>query len=171
MAKLVSQVSTIDIRDEKKISLTSDALFETPFLFMNGHNDFKFTDAEIDNLRIYLEHGGFLFTSGCCTNPGFPKAWRREVSRIFPGESVKPLAYDHPVYRAFYRIDRVRSLHQNRDVLLEGLFYHGRMVAVMCEDGLCCAFSAKNSCNVGRGVSPEDGKKLALNLAVYAMTH
>ena len=171
MAKLVSQVSTIDIQDEKRISLTDDALFETPFLFMNGHNDFTFTDTEIENLRIYLEHGGFLFTSGCCTNPEFPRAWRREVSRIFPGESVKSLPYDHPVYRAFYRIDRVRSLHQNRDVLLEGLFYRGRMVAVMCEDGLCCAFAANNSCNVGRGVSPEDGKKLALNLAVYAMTH
>jgi hypothetical protein len=44
-------------------------------------------------------------------------------------------------------------------------------VAVMCEDGLCCAFSANNTCNSGKGVSPEDGQKLALNIAVYALTH
>ena len=46
-----------------------------------------------------------------------------------------------------------------------------RLVSAMCEDGLCCAFSMDNRCNVGRGVSPEDGRQLALNLAVYAMTH
>jgi hypothetical protein len=29
----------------------------------------------------------------------------------------------------------------------------------------------QNRCNVGKGVSPEDGKKLALNVADYAFTH
>ena len=171
MAKLVSQVSTIHIRDEKKVALTDPALFETPFLFMNGHNDFVFSEAELENLRIHLKHGGFLFTSGCCTKPKFPRAWRREMNRLFPNETVRKLPYDHPIYQAFYRIDRVRSLHQKRDVHLEALFWEGRMVAVLCEDGLCCAFSANNRCNVGRGITPEDGKKLALNIAVYAMTH
>lgn len=171
MTKLVSQVSTIPIGDEKLVSLTDEVLFETPFLFMNGHNDFKFTDEELENLRIYLEHGGFLFASGCCTNPAFPTAWRREMNRLYPNESVRKLPYDHPVYRSFYRIDRVRSLHRNQNVYFEGLFIEDRLVAVICEDGLCCAFSADNSCNVGRGISPEEGKKLALNLAVYAMTH
>jgi hypothetical protein len=47
----------------------------------------------------------------------------------------------------------------------------GSLVAVLCEDGLCCAFSANNSCNEGKGVSPADGKRLALNIAVYALTH
>jgi hypothetical protein len=171
MARLVSQVSTIAIEDERRLALTDAALFETPFVFMNGHDDFVLSDDELQSLRVYLDHGGFLFVSGCCTNPGFPKAWRREMTRLFPGESPRPLRYDHPVYQSFYRIDRVRCLHQNRDVHLEALFHQGRIVSVICEDGLCCAFSMDNHCNVGRGVSPEDGKRLALNLAVYAMTH
>lgn len=171
MVKLVEQVSTVPVHAERRLSLSEPALFETPFLFMNGHNDFVFSDTELENLRTYLEHGGFLFASGCCTNPGFPKAWRRELARVFSDEEVRPLDYRHPIYRAFYKIDGVRSLHRNEDVHLEALFYQGRMVAVMCEDGLCCAFSMDNKCNVGRGVSPEDGKKLALNIAVYATTH
>jgi hypothetical protein len=171
MAKLVSQVSTIHVHDEQKVALTDADLYETPFLFMNGHNDFVLSDIELQNLRTYLEHGGFLFTSGCCTNPAFPAAWRREMARLFPGQTVQRLAYDHPLYRAFYRIDRVRSIHRNAEVYVEGLFFQDRLVAVLCEDGLCCAFSADNRCNIGRGISPEDGKKLALNIAVYAMTH
>ncbi len=171
MVRLVSQVSTVPVGQERRLAISDPALFETPFLFMNGHNNFVFSEEELDHLRTYLEHGGFLFASGCCTNPEFPKAWRREMARLFPGEQVRPLKYDHPIYRAFYRIDRVRNLHENKDVYLEALFFEKRLVAILCEDGLCCAFSMDNRCNIGRGVSPEDGKRLALNIAVYAMTH
>jgi hypothetical protein len=171
LMKLVSRVSTLKIQEEKKVRLTDPDLFETPFLFMNGHNDFVLTDAEIANLRKYFSHGGFFFASGCCTNPNFPKAWRREFSRIFANEAVKPIPYDHLIYRSFYQIDHVRCLNEPRDIQLEGLFYQGNLVAVMCEDGLCCAFSANNTCNEGKGISPEDGQRLTLNIAVYALTH
>lgn len=150
MAQLVSQVSTVPIRDEQKVSLTDPQLFQIPFLFMNGHNNFQFDAAELANLRAYLEHGGFLFASGCCTNPEFPRAWRRELNRVFPGHSVQPLPYDHPIYHTFYNISSMRNLHQNRPIYLEGLIYRGRVVAVICEEGLCCAFSMDNRCNVFR---------------------
>ncbi|MEI7732664.1 MAG: DUF4159 domain-containing protein [Verrucomicrobiota bacterium] len=171
LMQLISQTSTVKIQQEKRIKFTDPELFETPFVFMNGHNDFIFTDEELEALRKYLAHGGFFFASGCCTNPNFPKAWRRELARIFAGEKVRTLTYDHLIYRSFYQIDRVPCLHEAREIKLEGLFYQGNLVAVMCEDGLCCAFSMNNSCNRGKGVSPEDGKKLALNIAVYALTH
>ena len=171
LMKLVSRASTLKIQEERQVKLSDPQLYETPFLFMNGHNNFVLSDAEIENLRKYFSHGGFIFGSGCCTNPDFPKAWRREFSRIFAGESVKALPYDHLIYRSFYRIDRVKCLDKPRDIQLEGVFYQGNLVAVMCEDGLCCAFSANNSCNDGKGVSTDDGQKLALNIAIYALTH
>lgn len=172
LLKLVSEASTIQVsQDERILAFTDPVLYETPFLFMNGHNDFVLSETELQNLATYFAHGGFLFTSGCCTNPAFPQAWRREMGRIFPNEQVKTLPYDHPIYRSSYRISRIRSLHENRDIYLEGLFHQGNLVAVMCEDGLCCAFAMENKCNVGKGVSPADGKKLALNIAIYALTH
>jgi len=171
LMQLVSRASTIKVQEERKVRLTEPELFDTPFLFMNGHNDFVLAETELASLRKYLAHGGFLFASGCCSRPGFPKAWRREFSRLFPTEQVKPIPYDHLIYRSFYRIDRIRCLDEARDIQLEGLFYQGNLVAVMCADGLCCAFSANNTCNAGKGVSPEDGQKLALNIAVYALTH
>lgn len=171
MTRLVAQVSTVPVGDEKKFPLTDDRLFETPFVFMNGHHDFVLEESELANLRVYLEHGGFLFASGCCTNPEFPKAWRREMARLFPEVQVEKLPYEHPIYRSFYRIESVKSRHRNVSVYLEGLYLDGTLVAVLCEDGLCCAFSANNRCNPGRGIDTETGKKLALNVAVYAMTH
>ncbi len=168
---LVSRASTVQIQEERTVKLTDPQLYETPFIFMNGHDDFVFTTEEIENLKTYLSHGGFFFASGCCTNPAFPKAWRREFSRIFLNEKVKTLPYDHLIYRSFYKIDHIHVVTENRDLLLEGLFYDENLVAVMGEDGVCCSFSADNNCNKGNGVAPEDGKKLALNIAVYALTH
>src|SRR5947199_1845542 len=56
LMKLVSRASTLKIQEERKVKLTDPDLFATPFLFMNGHNDFVFTQAEIDNLKKYLAH-------------------------------------------------------------------------------------------------------------------
>jgi hypothetical protein len=171
LVKLVSRASSIHVQGERPLKLADDGLFETPFLFMNGHGDFVLSDPELQNLRLYLAHGGFVFASGCCTNPDFPTAWKREMSRIFPGEAVRTIPYDHLLYRSFYKMDRVRSASGGRDILLEGLFHQGDLVAVIGEDGLCCSFAMDNRCNRGRGVLPDDAKKIALNIAVYALTH
>jgi hypothetical protein len=171
LMELVSQASTVEVREEKKIGLTDPELFETPFLFMNGHDDFTLSDAELDALRTYFSHGGFLMASGCCSREGFPIAWRREFARIFPDTAPVRLEYSHAIYRSLHRIDRVRCLHEDRDVYIEGLTYRNHLVAVLCSDGLCCAFSMGGKCDPGRGVSEDDGKKLALNIAIYALTH
>src|SRR6266516_3717796 len=83
LMKLVSRASTLKIQEERKVRLGDADLYETPFIFMNGHNDFVLSPAEIENVKKYLSHGGFIFASGCCTNPNFPTAWRREFNRIF----------------------------------------------------------------------------------------
>lgn len=171
LGNLLRRASTIEVQAEKKIRLGDDSLFETPFLFMNGHNDFVLSDGELESVRRYFTNGGFLLGSGCCNNPEFPKAWRREFSRIFPGEEVRKIPYDHLIYRSFYKISGVKALDKGTNIYLDGLFHNGELVAVMCEDGLCCSFAMGNECNSGHGVPPEDGKKLALNIAVYSLTH
>ena len=112
MTRIVSEASTIRIGRETVVAFTDPKIFGTPFLFMNGHNDFGRRDNELESLRTYLEHCGFLFVSGCCTNPDFPAAWRREMSGILASTTTKVLAHEHPVYRSFYKITRVPSLHR-----------------------------------------------------------
>src|SRR5262245_19991031 len=65
LMRLVSRASTLKVQEERKVSLNDPELFDTPFLFMNGHNDFVLTETELANLRKFLGHGGFFFASGC----------------------------------------------------------------------------------------------------------
>ncbi len=170
LVKLVARASTIKVREKKLLRVADATLFETPFVFMNGHNDFVLSKEEIENLRRYLGNGGFVFASGCCTNPAFPLAWRREFSRIFPGEKVVKIPYDHLIYRSFYKMERLTSIEKG-PIQLEGLFHDGELVAVIGEDGLCCSFAMDGNCNAGHGVPPDEGKRIALNICVYALTH
>lgn len=171
LAQLVARTSTIEVQNERSVRLEDPALFDTPFVFMNGHNDFVLGETELENLRRYFVRGGFVLGSGCCTNPEFPIAWRREFSRIFPEEVVRPIGYEHPIYRSFYKIERIHSMNGERDILIDGLSHGSRLTAVLCEDGLCCSFAMDNECNRGKGLVPDDGRKLALNIAVYSLTH
>lgn len=170
LVKLVARASTIEVREQKLLNLSDEALFQTPFVFMNGHNDFVLSQAELENLRRYFTNGGFCFASGCCTNPAFPLAWRREFSRVFPGEHVQKIPYDHLIYRSFYKMERLTSVEKG-PIQLEGLFHDGELVAVIGEDGLCCSFAMNGNCNAGHGVPPDESKKIALNICVYALTH
>ncbi len=157
LMKLVSKASTLKMQDERRVELTDPALYETPFLFLNGHNEFKLTAPEIENLRQYFSRDGFFFASGCCTNPKFPQAWRAEFGRILPGETVKPIDYDHLVYRAFYKIDRVRCLNENRDIKLEGLFFKATS-SLSCARTACAGHSARTtSAMSAKGSTPRMG--------------
>jgi hypothetical protein len=172
LGHLLSRASTITVQDEKKIRLAGDdSLFETPFLFMDGHDDFVLSDTELGNLRRYFGHGGFMLASGCCSSPGFPIAWRREMNRLFPGETIQKIPYAHLIYHSFYNIEHVENLATHQDVLLDGLYHNGELVAVMCQDGLVCSFAMGNECNKGQGIDPDEARKLALNIAVYSLTH
>ena len=44
---------------EARVTIMDDRLWDYPFLHMTGHGNVKFSDAEVQRLREYLERGGF----------------------------------------------------------------------------------------------------------------
>ncbi len=91
----------IDRLDEVRLSLLDEELFNYPFLYMNGHGNVRFTDAEAERLRRYLTSGGFLFADD---NYGMDESFRREMRRVFPDRELVEVPFDHPIYHSFYEI-------------------------------------------------------------------
>jgi len=50
----------------KPLKLDGGDLSVYPFIYMTGHRDFRFSDAEVAALRRYLKAGGFLMADACC---------------------------------------------------------------------------------------------------------
>lgn len=79
------------------VEASSDELFAYPFVFLTGHGNIALSDAEIRTLRTYLEQGGFLYADD---DYGMDRAFRRELAKILPGESLVELPFSHALYRA-----------------------------------------------------------------------
>jgi hypothetical protein len=89
------------------VELDSPELFRYPFLFLTGHLPVRFTNAEAQNIREYVERGGLLFIDD--HNHDIDGAFHRtiiaELERIFGDDALERLPNDHELYSAFFRFD------------------------------------------------------------------
>ena len=82
-------------------------LLQAPILYLSGAEEPKFTDAQVQLLRSYVEQGGFIFAVNNWGGAGFEEGVRSLAARIYPaGEAqLKRLPPEHPIYRAEYPLD------------------------------------------------------------------
>jgi hypothetical protein len=65
------------------VRLDNEELFRFPFIVMTGEGNFTLTPHERENLKKYVESGGFLLASAGCSSEEWDKAFRREMQSIF----------------------------------------------------------------------------------------
>lgn len=87
--------------DPKPVTVTpgSSDLFSYPFSHMTGHGNVVFQEEELDNLRKYLESGGFLHIDD---NYGMSPYIRREIKKLFPEYELEELGVNHPIFSSHY---------------------------------------------------------------------
>ena len=115
-------------RREAVVTPLSPDLHDYPYLYMTGHGNVRFSEAEIVALREYLVTGGFLHADD---NYGMDESFRREVRRLFPAAELVAIPFDHPVYHIMYTFpDGLPKIHEHDGLPAEGLgiFFEGRIV-------------------------------------------
>ena len=102
-------------------------LGDYPYLYMTGHGNVRFSDAELDRLRRYLDGGGFLHIDD---NYGMNSSARREVSRLFPDRDLVEVPLAHPIYRIVFPFpDGLPKVHEHDGLPARGfgVFIDGRL--------------------------------------------
>lgn len=111
------------------VQLGSRDIFNYPFLFITGHGNIEINDSEMENLRRYLENGGFLYVDD---DYGMDEYVRPLLQRIFPDEEFFELPADHPIYRNVYHFPEGRPPkvheHDGKPPQAFAVYRHGRMV-------------------------------------------
>jgi hypothetical protein len=113
---------------ERVVRLTDADLWDLPYLYMTGHGNVAFSDAERALLRRYLAQGGFLHADD---NYGMDQAFRREISLVFPDHPLVEVPIDHPVYHLVYEFpDGLPKIHEHDGKPAQGfgVFLDGRLV-------------------------------------------
>lgn len=154
----------------KSVKLSGDELFQFPFVVMTGEKNFHFTQRERENLKKYLENGGFLLSSAGCSNKDFDRAFRREMAAIFVKDPVKKIPMDHPIFRTVNQIKELKLTHPGETPSLEGLEINGKMVAVYSLHGLNDTPHTEGCCCCG-GNEIRNSLEVNVNILVYALLH
>ena len=171
LLQFVRAETLLDVAPEEEVvELTSDKLFQYPFLYLNGHGTVAFTEREAERLRRYLTGGGFLHIND---DYGLDASIRREMKKVFPDQDFVAVPFDHPIYRVHYAFPNgLPKIHEHDGEPAQGLgLFH---------DGDLVVFYSYES-DLGDGWEPEevhhnpaDKRRAALqmgvNLLVYAMT-
>jgi hypothetical protein len=81
---------------------TIQELLQAPIVFFNGHEAPDFSAQAKENLRAFVEQGGFIFADACCNSRAFDHGFKRLMRELFPepGFELRPLSEDHPVWRS-----------------------------------------------------------------------
>jgi hypothetical protein len=119
-----------DIRTEPRedvVALADPSLWDVPYLYMTGHGNVHFSDADLVTLRRYLLQGGFLHADD---NYGMDSSIRRELARLFPDRPLVEVPLDHPIYNLVYRFPKgVPKIHEHDGKPAQGfgIFIDGRL--------------------------------------------
>lgn len=74
---------------------SSPNLYRYPFIHLTGHGNVVFNEYERNNLRTYLESGGFLHIDD---NYGMDEYIRRELGLLFPDITLQEIPNTHPIF-------------------------------------------------------------------------
>ncbi len=162
--------TNIDPQDQV-VELSSSDLYNYPFIYLTGHGNVVFSNEDIDNLRTYLEAGGFLHIDD---NYGLEKFIRPQMKKVFPELEFIELPFTHPIYSQKFNfpngLPKIHE-HDGNPARGYGLIYKGRLV---------CFFDVE--CDLGNGW--EDASvyndseetrikafKMGANIVQYALTY
>src|SRR5262249_6302993 len=106
----IQKRTSIDVELEPAmVTLASDNLHETPFLYLAGEREIELPSAAgIESLRRFLTFGGFLLIDSAegSTDGAFDGSVRKLMSAVFPAvgaqKSLEIIPSDHVVYKSFY---------------------------------------------------------------------
>jgi hypothetical protein len=156
--------------EEDVVEVGSSDIFLYPYVYMTGHGNVVFSDAEAANLRKYLIGGGFLHIDD---NYGLDKFIRLELKKVFPELELIQIPFDHPIYHQKFSFPNgLPKIHEHDGKPPQGfgLIYQGRLVLFYTYE-----------CDLGNGWEdqriyndPEEKRQQALkmgaNIIAYCFT-
>ncbi|MEX0994097.1 MAG: DUF4159 domain-containing protein [Balneolaceae bacterium] len=151
------------------IQIGSRDLHNYPFATLTGHGSLVINDAEVSNVRSWLDNGGFLYIDD---DYGLDEYARELIRQIYPDEELVELPFEHPLYHQVYPMpDGLPKVHEHDGLPPQGfaIFREGHMVIYYSyESNLMDGWAYDVHDNPEDIV--ENALQMGVNLLVYALT-
>ena len=149
------------------VEVGSAELFNYAFLHMTGHGNVVFSDAEAENMRLYLLAGGFLHIDD---NYGMDPFVRAAMKKVFPELEFIELPFQHEIYHQKFEFKSgLPKIHKHDDKPAQGF-------GIINEGRLVCFYSYES--DLGDGwedydvhKDPEEMRQQALRMGANIIQH
>ena len=167
------------------IDLTGlDAMRKFPAMFMMGTGSYEIRDRnKLDNLKAYLEEGGFLLMDECASprrTDQFYQSGLRVLLSIFGDAQVRTIPEDHEIYRNVYDIsepnfrrwrrgssDRSRAGSSPGNT---GVFIGERLAVFLCDADIHCGWLDPRD-SWGKRANNHESIQTGVNVLTYFLSH
>jgi hypothetical protein len=163
--------------EREEVPLDSPRLFEVPFVYLTGHQDFELTPAERTNLRQFLMRGGVLLAEACCGREAFDRSFRTELGAVLTGQKLERLPESHPLFLFPNQVKSTQPLPALAHKMgatgrvkpdLYGVTLGGNLAVIYSPHGLSCGWELAQ-CPYCCGISSQDALALGVNVLSYAV--
>lgn len=173
--EFIGRTTRIDVELEsyRLLELSSPEIFEYPFAYISEPGEMEMTEAEVANLREYIERGGFILIDDF--DGDHMDNLREEMSRVFPERYFQRLRLDNPIFDIIYAVDDLQSMApyvQGGEPVYYGLVNaQGDIAIVACHNNDLANFWEWYG-SPGYPLKPStDAFRIGGNLVVHAFTH
>lgn len=149
------------------VKLASDEIYSFPMVIMTGEGEFELLAEERENLRRFIERGGFLLASAGCSSPEWNRSFRREMVKVFADQKLEPLSHDHLIFHTAYDIGQLKAKH-GAPKPLEGIHFGHRLGVLYSQDGLNDTSNTQGCCCCG-GNEITNAEQINVNILIYSL--
>ena len=158
-------------KDPAIVEVGSVDIFNYPFIYMTGHGNVVFSNNEAENIKNYLQAGGFLHIDD---NYGMDPYIRTEIKKVFPNIDLTEITNNHPIFSVKYKFQNgLPKIHEHdakRPQAL-GIIYDGKLVCLYTyESDLGDGWEDKEVHNNSDEIRLK-ALKMGTNIIKYAFTY
>ncbi len=145
----------------------------TPVLFLSGVRTLRPTDEQVKLLQDYLLRGGMVVFDSIAGSPYFLASARELATRLVPGEPLRPVPLDHPLFSmlADARTVAVPRRPEITAPQIEGIYVGSRIACLVSPIGLGCGWDDHDVPLLDQAVyyDVDSATRLGINLVAYAV--
>ena len=161
----------------KELRLSDSGIFNSPIIYLTGHEHFELNADEKAGLKRYLENGGVLFAEACCGRKAFDKAFREIMTAILPDKKLELIPQSSSLFKDPNKIESVgltaalmqESKEGRAAPLLFGIQRNGIYNVIYSPFGLAGGWETAQS-PYARGVTDSGANQIGQNILMYSLT-
>lgn len=174
--RIVSELTSVETtpKSYRILRFHDPEIMDYPMLYVSEPGFWDITEAEAENIRAYLDRGGFILFDDF-RGTGEWNNLVRAMKRVYPDRSFRKLTVDEPIFQCFYNIESL-DLAPPYAVPGDPAFWgiddeNGHLQVVACFNNDIGDYWEWSMTDFAPIELSNEAYKFGVNFVIYALTH